>query len=143
MFSKSCEYAIRAMIFIAQQSKQQHKAGIKEIAKEIGAPEHFIAKILQGLCRSGLLQSLKGPSGGFYLDKHSQQCSLLEIVKVMDGDNLFHGCALGLDSCSEKKPCPLHDQFKTVRQDIHDMLKNATVGELQEQLESKLAFLKQ
>ena len=143
MFSKTCEYAIRAMIFIAQKSKQQSKTGIKEIAKEIGAPEHFIAKILQDLCRNGLLQSSKGPTGGFYLDSHSQRCSLLEIVKVIDGDKLFYGCALGLHSCSEKQPCPLHYEFKTVRQNIYDMLKNATVGELQEQLENKLAFLKQ
>jgi Rrf2 family protein len=143
MFSKTCEYAIRAMIFIAQKSKQQCKTGIKEIAKEISAPEHFIAKILQDLCRNGLLQSSKGPTGGFYLDANSQRCSLLDIVKVMDGDKLFYGCALGLDSCSESKPCPLHHQFKIVRQDIYDMLKNAKVDELQEQLESKLAFLKQ
>jgi len=142
MFSKTCEYAIRAMIFIAQKTKQQSKTGIKEIAKEIGAPEHFIAKILQDLCRNGLLQSSKGPTGGFYLDKASQQCSLLEIVKVVDGDKLFNGCGLGLDSCSEKKPCPLHHQFKIVRQGIYDMLKNASVDELQEQLENKLAFLK-
>ena len=142
MFSKTCEYAIRAMIFIAQKSKQQSKTGIKEIAKEIGAPEHFIAKILQDLCRNGLLQSSKGPTGGFYLDKASQQCSLLEIVKVVDGDKLFNGCGLGLDSCSEKEPCPLHHQFKIVRQGIYDMLKNASVDELQEQLENKLAFLK-
>lgn len=142
MFSKTCEYAIRAMIFIAQKSKQQSKVGIKEIAKEIGAPEHFIAKILQDLCRNGLLQSSKGPTGGFYLDCNSQQRSLLEIVKVIDGDKLFYGCGLGLQSCSEKKPCPLHHQFKIVRQNIYDMLKSAKMDELQEQLENKLAFLK-
>lgn len=131
------------MIFIAQRSVQQSKAGIKEISKEINAPEHFIAKILQELCRNGLLQSSKGPTGGFYLNAKSQQVSLMEIAKVIDGDNLFYGCALGLNACSEKKPCPLHNQFKKVRQDICDMLKNAKLSELQEQLEYKLAFLKQ
>ena len=131
------------MIFIAQKSMQQSRVGIKEISKKIGAPEYFIAKILQELCRNGLLQSSKGPSGGFYLDEDSHQCSLYEIVKVIDGDKLFHGCALGLNACSEKKPCPLHHQFKIVQQDIYDMLKNAKVCELQEQLETKLAFLKQ
>lgn len=130
------------MIFIAQKSKQQCKVGIKEISKEIDAPEHFMAKILQDVCKSGLLQSLKGPTGGFYLTTDAQQCSLLEIVKAVDGDQLFYGCALGLHSCSEKKPCPLHHQFKAVRQNLYDLLKEAKVGELQEQLENKLAFLK-
>lgn len=143
MFSKTCEYAIRAMIFIARKSKGGSRVGIKEIAKSIDAPEYFIAKILQNLCRNGLLQSLKGPTGGFYLDEKSLQCSLAEIVKIIDGDKLFYGCALGLKSCSETKPCPLHDEFKKVRSDIYNMLQNAKLGELQEQLESKLAYLKQ
>lgn len=143
MFSKTCEYAIRAMIYIAGISKRGAKVSIKEIAREIDAPEHFIAKILQDLCRNGLLLSFKGPTGGFYLDKNLLQRSLAEIVKAVDGDKLFSGCALGLHFCSETQPCPLHNQFKKVRKDIYEMLQNAKVGELQEQLQSKLAFLKQ
>lgn len=143
MFSKTCEYAIRAMIFIARKSKAAAKVGIKEIAKGVDAPEFFIAKILQDLCRNGVLQSLKGPTGGFYLDETLLQCSLAEIVKVIDGDKIFSGCGLGLDYCSETKPCPIHHEFKKVRKDIYDMLENAKVGDLQEQLENKMAFLKQ
>ena len=143
MFSKTCEYAIRALIFIAQKSKDGEKAGIKEIAAGIDAPEYFIAKILHTLRKKELVGSLKGPAGGFYLDTNSLQCSLAEIVKAIDGDKLFYGCALGLTACSEIKPCPLHDQFKRVRKDIYDMLQNAKLAELQEQLERKLAFLTQ
>ena len=142
MFSKTCEYAIRAMIFIAKKTKEGGKVGIKEIAKGTDAPEHFIAKILQDLCRNGLLQSLKGPTGGFYLDQKNLQCSLADIVKTIDGDKLFYGCALGLKACSEIEPCPLHKQFKEVRKDIYDMLQGAKLGQLQEQLQNKLAFLK-
>ena len=68
MFSKTCEYAIRAMIFIAQQSMKGEKAGIKQVVKGIDCPEHFIAKILQELARKGLVLSVKGPNGGFYLE---------------------------------------------------------------------------
>ena len=64
MFSKTCEYAVRAMIFIAQKSKNGNKVSIKEIAKGIDSPEHFIAKILQELSKKKLLQSMKGPKGG-------------------------------------------------------------------------------
>ncbi|MBL7758392.1 MAG: Rrf2 family transcriptional regulator, partial [Chitinophagaceae bacterium] len=51
MFSKTCEYAIRAMLFVAQKTKEGDRIGIKEIAKGIDSPEHFIAKILQDLSR--------------------------------------------------------------------------------------------
>ncbi len=142
MFSKTCEYAIRALIYIAGISKRGAKVSVKEIAREIDAPEHFIAKILQDLCKNGLLLSLKGPTGGFYLDKNSPQRSLAEVVKLIDGEKLYRGCALGLPVCSENMPCPLHNQFKNVRRDIYNILQNTQIGELQEQLESKLVFLK-
>ena len=143
MFSKTCEYAIRAMLFIAQKSKNGNKTGIKEIAKGIDSPEYFIAKILQNLSRRGLVQSLKGPNGGFYLDKLSLKISLAEIVKAIDGNKIFSGCALGLDFCSETKPCPIHHEFKKIRKDLEDVLQNARLGTFYEQFDKNLAFLKQ
>lgn len=143
MFSKTCEYANRALIFIAQKSKDGYKVGIKEIAKGIDAPEYFIAKILHKLAKKNLVQSLKGPTGGFYMDKLSLQYSLADVVKAIDGDKIFSGCGLGLDYCSEKTPCPIHNEFKKVRKEIYEMLQGAKLGDLQEQLESKMTYLKQ
>lgn len=142
MFSKTCEYAIRAMIFIAQKSKDGSKVGIKDIAKGIDSPEYFIAKILQELGRKGVVQSLKGPTGGFYLDSTSRKTSLAAIVKAVDGDNIFSGCGLGLKQCSDKHPCPLHHEFTKIRKDITNMLTKTRVGDLQEELDQKLTFLR-
>lgn len=142
MFSKTCEYAIRAMIFIAQHTKDGSKVGIREIAKGIDSPEHFIAKILQELSRKKLVQSLKGPTGGFYLDTAARKHSLADIVKVVDGDQLFSGCGLGLKKCSESHPCPIHHEFKKVRKEMQQMLEKAKLGEFTDKLEKKLTFLK-
>lgn len=142
MFSKTCEYAIRAMIFIAQKSKGGNKVGIKEIAKGIDSPEHFIAKILQDLTRRRLLQSIKGPNGGFYLDEETLEYSLADIVKVVDGDKIFSGCGLGLKQCSESHPCPIHHEFKKVRREMQQMLEKAKLGEFTNELERNLTFLK-
>lgn len=142
MFSKTCEYAIRALIFIAGKSKQRKKVGIKEIASGTNAPEHFIAKILHQLTKQGLVHSLKGPSGGFYLKDKSLNISLAEIVTAIDGDKLLTGCGLGLDSCSEKTPCPIHKEFKKVRNEIRELLQSAKLAELQVELENKMTYLK-
>lgn len=142
MFSKTCEYAIRAMIFIAQHTKDGSKVGIREIAKGIDSPEHFIAKILQELSRKKLVQSLKGPTGGFYLDAAARKHSLADIVKVVDGDQLFSGCGLGLKKCSESHPCPIHHEFKKIRKEMQQMLEKAKLGEFTDKLEKKLTFLK-
>ena len=142
MFSKACEYAIRALLFIAQKTEDGSRVGIKEIAKGIDSPEHYIAKILQDLSRKGLVQSQKGPSGGFYLDQSSLNASLADVVRVVDGDSIFSGCALGLKQCSEVKPCPLHYEFKKIRDSISHMLQTATLGEFNQQLEKSKLFLK-
>lgn len=142
MFSKTCEYAIRAMIFIAQKSRDGERVGIKDIAKGIEAPEHFIAKILQELSRKNLVLSVKGPNGGFYHDHESAQSSLADIVKTIDGDKIFSGCGLGLQQCSESHPCPIHHEFKKVRGSIQRMLEKARIGTLTRELEQQLTFLR-
>jgi len=142
MFSKTCEYAIRAMIFIAKKSKSGGRAGIREISAEIGSPVHFIAKILQELVRKTDLKSAKGPNGGFYLEESSLNYSIADIVRVIDGDRLFNGCGLGLDYCSEDQPCPIHHEFKAIRNEIYAMLESATLTEFTGALENKITFLK-
>jgi len=96
MFSKTCEYAIRAVMFITRETKNGTRVGVKEIAEGIDSPVHFIAKILQELSKRGIVQSLKGPTGGFFMDEHALNHTLADVVTAVDGDKLFHGCGLGL-----------------------------------------------
>ena len=142
MFSKTCEYAIRALIFIAQKSKDGSRVGIKDISAGIDSPEYFIAKILQDLSRKGFVQSAKGPNGGFYMDEINLRQSVADIVREIDGDKLFTGCGLGLKECSEDHPCPIHNDFKHIRQEIKDMLENPKIEMFVKNLDLKLTFLK-
>ena len=119
VFSKTCEYAIRAVFFIDHKTVSGGRVGIKEVAAGIDSPEPFLAKILQDLSRKGIIQSAKGPKGGFYLDAEALKRPLTDIVEAVDGNALFTGCALGLKQCSEVNPCPLHGQFKAIRTEIH------------------------
>ncbi len=142
MFSKTCQYAIRAVIFISKKSSEGERVGIKEIAKGIDSPEHFIAKILQDLSKRGLVSSFKGPNGGFYIDDDSD-CTIADIVRAIDGDKVFSGCGLGLDYCSENKPCPIHNEFKAVRDELYRILNQAKVGMFNESLLKSLTYIKQ
>lgn len=142
MFSKTCEYALRALIYITQQTKDGGRVGIKDIASGIDSPEYFIAKILQDLSRKGFVQSAKGPTGGFYLDDISLNRSLADIVKEIDGDKIFTGCALGLKECSETHPCPVHNEFKHIRNNLQNMLNEMKIGDFVSQLEAQKIFLR-
>ncbi|MBK7504036.1 MAG: Rrf2 family transcriptional regulator [Bacteroidetes bacterium] len=142
MFSKTCEYAIKAMIFVAQKSKEETRVGVKEIAKGTDSPEHFIAKIMQELGRKRLVQSIKGPNGGFYMTERDLKISISDIVKAMDGDKLYSDCVLGLKACSEKNPCPVHFEFKEIKKRLIQMIENNTIGDFNEKLDSGKFFLK-
>lgn len=142
MFSKSCEYGIRAMMYIAQKTRSGERVGIKEISKGIGSPEPFMAKILQKLSREGLVLSVKGPNGGFYIDVKTEKITLADIVKAIDSDQLFTGCGLGLKACNEKKPCPIHNEFKAIRTKLKTMLESTFIEEFSESLERGLTHLK-
>ena len=141
MFSKACEYGIRAVIFIVAKGRHGRKVGIKDICSEIGAPEHFTAKILQNLSRQELINSTKGPNGGFFIDEN-KNLRLIDIVRAIDGDKLFTGCGLGISKCSEEKPCPIHNEFKQIRDDLRNMLETTSVHEMTEDLDKGLVFLK-
>jgi len=143
MFSKTCEYAIRALIYIAQQSKDGGRIGIREISSGIGSSEYFIAKILQDLSRKGFVQSAKGPNGGFYMNAANLSQSVADIVREIDGDKLFSGCGFGLHECSEDHPCPIHDRFVHVRHHIKEMLESSKIQMFVENLDLKLTFLKE
>lgn len=142
MFSKACEYAIRASLYISMKSIDGSKLGIKEIAKEIDSPIHFTAKILQTLSREGIVSSVKGPNGGFYLDPKSKPIALNAIVKAIDGDNILHSCSLGLKECSDKFPCPIHQDIKTYKERLRKIMKEKTVQQLANDLSKGKTFLR-
>jgi Rrf2 family protein len=142
MFSKPCEYGIRAMLYIARKSREGVRVGIREIAAEIDSPEPFMAKILQRLSRKHLVSSVKGPNGGFYLQGKQLRASLADIVLAIDGDGLFQGCGLGLQACSDRKPCPIHYEFKEIRSGMRSMLESTALEDFAERLEEGRFYLK-
>lgn len=143
MFSKACEYGIRASIYIAEQSLLDKKVSLKQVAKAIDSPEAFTSKILQQLSKNNVINSEKGPNGGFSMDTMKlNKIKLSTIVSIIDGDDIYHGCGLGLKKCNEKMPCPVHNQFKTIRDELKKMLETTTVKSLTLGLSDGLTFLK-
>ncbi len=143
MFSKACEYGIRASIHLARLSKRGERCSLKQIAEAIDSPVAFTAKVLQLLSRNEIIHSIHGPTGGYEIPvEELSKIYIIDIVTAIDGDKIFNGCGLGLQNCNEKKPCPLHFQFKGIRDDLKQMLQNTTINDLAEELHLGMAFLK-
>ncbi|MEO6348390.1 MAG: Rrf2 family transcriptional regulator [Aquaticitalea sp.] len=143
MFSKACEYGVKASIYIALNSYDGKRVSLKAIAKEIDSPEAFTAKILQKLAKHQIIQSVKGAYGGFEIPKNKiATFKLSQIVNAIDGDTIYTGCGLGLHICDENHPCPVHDTFKLIRTELKDMLESTNLEQLALDIKSGACFLK-
>lgn len=141
MISKACKYGIRATIFIAYKANENSKPGVKEIAKEIDAPEAFTAKILQSLNKHGVITSVKGPYGGFYCEKNQLDSSVINIVKAIDGLDIFRECVLGLKACSDVHPCPMHYKYAKTRDGLKKSFQETTIRSLAENLKEGIVYV--
>ena len=135
MFSKTTEYALRAIIYIAQNSSEEKKVGIQAIAKAIDSPKSFTAKILQLLTRDNkIISSTPGPHGGFYITEKAKKLPARSILKVMDEDEALEKCVLGLKQCSDASPCPMHPQYKIIKQQLKELFESKTIQNLADEL---------
>lgn len=142
MFSKSTEYALRATIYIAQKGSIKNKLGIDEIAKAIDSPQSFTAKILQLLTKDNkIVSSAKGPHGGFYITEQSKKLPARAILEAMNDDRILKRCILGLHQCSEKNPCPMHADYKKIREELNLIFEKNTIETLANKTNKENIFI--
>ncbi len=133
MLSNSCKYGIRAVVYLASRHTRNN-IGIREISGDLGLPSPFLAKIMQQLAKHKILNSVKGPNGGFSLKKKPESITMLDIVKIIDGDNLFKNCLVHDGACNDvrksRKACPVHDDYSVIRSKIDGLFRNKTIADL-------------
>jgi len=143
MFSKACEYGIRAATYIALQSLGGRRVSLRDIARNIDSPEAFTAKILQQLSKNNIVESVKGAAGGFEIERaNMEKIRLSHIVAAIDGNAVYVGCGLGLKECNADKPCPVHDRFVSIRNELQEMLENTSLYAMTAGLETGQTYLR-
>jgi Rrf2 family protein len=131
LLSRTAEYAIRAMTFLARQ-RAGKLCGARAIAQAEHIPMPFLWKILHVLTRRRLIRSFKGIRGGYELAMPSDQITLHDVILATDGRDSSSGCVLGLAKCGEENPCPLHETWKSIRAQVNAMLEQRTLADLAE-----------
>jgi Rrf2 family protein len=138
--SNTCKYAIRATIYLALNEGETEKIGIKRISEDLDIPTPFLGKILQTLVRHKILSSTKGPHGGFALAEDPYQISLLDIIKIIDGLDMFNECLIGLPTCKDNDPdfvpCPVNKKFRPISKQLYELFENETIGNLKKEIEN-------
>jgi Rrf2 family protein len=141
MLSLTCKTAIKAVLYLSSRTPLEQKPGIREIAKAIDANEHTVGKLLQTLVKNKVINSTKGPSGGFYISKEQQTQPVMAIVEAIDGCGIFTECGLGLSKCSANHPCPIHNEYQEGRKLLEKLFKTNKISDLRGIVSKGAAYL--
>ena len=141
MLSLTCKTAIKAVLYLSSRTDPGQKPGIREIAKAINANEHTVGKLLQTLVKHEVINSAKGPSGGFYISREQQNQPLMTIVEAIDGCGIFNECGLGLSKCSATHPCPIHNEYQTGRKLLEKLFETNKISDLRGIVSKGAAYL--
>lgn len=136
LYSHTAELAIRAALFLALQPPGK-LSPVREIARSTRLPEPYLAKILQRLSAAGLVRAFRGPGGGLELGRDPQTINLWAIVCAVEECEKRNQCVLGLEACSEERPCSLHERWGPLRDAIRRLLEESTLAELAAKLSSE------
>jgi len=141
MLSLTCKTAVKAVIYLASKFDSVERSGILEIAEYIDASEHTVGKILQNLVKEGVINSMKGPNGGFYITAKQKAQPVINIINAIDGKDIFKQCGLGLSKCSATHPCPIHNDYKIVRDLFEKLCREKNINDLCEPVNDGIAYL--
>ncbi|MBI2520821.1 MAG: Rrf2 family transcriptional regulator [Bdellovibrio sp.] len=129
MISKTGLHALKALAVLSRLPEGEY-IGAATLAKEIGAPENYLGKLLQTLTYEGLVESQKGKGGGFRMAKDSKKTSLYDVIEPIEQVSRWEGCFLGRSRCSSSSPCNLHDKWKMTRDTYLNFLKSTNLSEI-------------
>lgn len=134
VLSKACTYGILASLYVAKVSARSNYVSIREMSDELNISFHFLTKILQKLTAEGILYSHKGPKGGVLLAREADSITILEIVLAIDGQKVFTECVLSLPGCGIERPCPLHNHWSEIRENLREMFSGKTLANTSEDI---------
>ncbi len=137
MIGKTGVHAIRALAQLAGLPEGR-SLGAARIAEKIDAPPNYLAKLLRILARQGLVESHRGPGGGFRLARDARKIRLLDVVEPIEQITRWNGCILREKDCSDEDPCAIHDRWKQLRDGYLAMLAETTIADLNPEADSPL-----
>lgn len=136
-YSKKTEYLIQALLVIGDEYETGHYVSVDTIRMKADLPRALTLKLLNFLVKDKILESNLGPSGGFRFLINPKDVYLYQIKSYFDPVSHLDGCALGLNFCSEERPCAMHNVWKTLRQPMKEFFEKTSMQTLIEEYREK------
>ncbi len=106
------------------------KINIVTLSEGIDVPHFFLGKIMQVLVKGGIVESSKGPGGGFWLSEAARDYKAFDVLKITDPKAVSSKCLMGKKKCSEDRPCPLHFDYLACRESLFHSLRSTSLRDL-------------
>lgn len=141
MLSETLKHAILAMVYLATHEDEQ--VMVSKIAEDYDIPKYYLAKIVRTLSKHQLINSSRGRNGGIKLNKPPSEIKIIDIIQAIEGPPPPNEmCLFGLDICSDLVPCPIHDTWKKMKNDIYEGLYNKNLQTMAIEIDRKHQILR-
>jgi Rrf2 family protein len=131
IFGTSATHALRALAHLAAVPGGEAVLG-RDLAREVGVPAHYLAKVLATLARAGLLAATRGARGGYRLARPAREIPLVEIVEPFEGQRARPGCLLRPgEPCDDDRTCSAHAAWGQVKSVYLGFLETTTLADIQ------------
>jgi Rrf2 family protein len=127
MFSQTVEYALRAVVHLAQQAP--HPRTTEQVAAVTKVPKAYLSKILQNLRDKGIVHSQRGIGGGMTLTRSPAELTILEVVNAVEPIGRIQVCPLGL-AAHGVRLCPLHRRLDEALAQVEKAFRGTTLAEI-------------
>ncbi len=140
-FSKKAEYALIALVEMAQRARYNDLVTARFLAKRYHIPQELMGKVLQKLTRHGLLISVQGVKGGYTLARPLEKIAVLEVVQAMDGPLNLVSCNDGkLCDCEQLLNCNIRTPMQIIQDEFTLLLNSITVQDLVTRMQDAFAL---
>lgn len=130
--TRAGEYAVRCVLFVAGCDPGEIVRR-QDIASAMQIPSEFLSKIAQQLARSGFIEIVQGPKGGYRLLKTPEEITLLDVVEAVNGEIFLNDCVMRPESCFRNAECSVYLVWKKAREQLRATLREATFDKLLKQ----------
>jgi Rrf2 family protein len=130
--TKRTEYGLIALTHLAQRAGRV--SSVREICERYPVPRRLVAEVLKDLCQARLVDSHRGPSGGYSLVRPPEAISVGDVVAALEGHPALTSCvSLGhyvAHPCEVERVCPIRSPIETLRVELWRLLTRTTLRDL-------------
>ena len=127
--SKTSEYALRILIFMAKNPEELYT--VKYLIEKLNVSDKYLRRLMTDLSKSGFIRSTQGRDGGYTFAKDIHDIFLYDIIDSVEGMEQLNDCVLGFNECSCTNPCAMHDDWIIIREKLNKVFRKTKLSDLE------------